>query len=290
MTATPTIAQALARAQSSGLNRHAVRCLVLQALEREPDETAWLLAHDQDALPAAAALRLESALRRLRAGEPLAYITGSVAFYGLRLRVDARVLIPRPDTETLVDWALALLPPAGRVRPSVLDLGTGSGAIALAVRQARPDVRVTGVDASAEALEVACANARRLGLMVDFRLGDWLIGETARYNLIAANPPYIAEGDPHLPGLTHEPLRALTAGDQGLDDLRRIVAQAPGCLQTGGWLVLEHGFDQGPAVRALLDSAPWSQVQTRRDLAGHERCTAAQRAPDGGQSEFTAKK
>ena len=290
MTATRTIAQALTRAQSSGLERLPVRCLMLQALQREPDETAWLLAHDQDALPVEAASRFESALQRLRAGEPLAYITGSVAFYGLRLGVDPRVLIPRPDTETLVDWALALLPPAGQVAPCVLDLGTGSGAIALAIRQARPDARVTGVDASADALAVARANAQRLELSVDFRQGDWLIGETARYDLIAANPPYIAEGDPHLPGLAHEPLRALTAGGEGLDDLRRIVAQAPGCLKSGGWLVLEHGFDQGPAVRALLDSAPWSQVQTRRDLAGHERCTAAQRAPDDGQSEFTAKK
>ena len=281
MTAASTIAQALARNPSSGLERIAIRCLMLKALEREPDESAWLLAHDQDALPVEAALRFESALRRWRAGEPLAYITGSAAFYGMRLRVDPRVLIPRPDTEILVDWALALLPYAGQVSPSVLDLGTGSGAIALAVRRSRPDVRVIGVDASAEALEVARANAQKLGLTVDFRQGDWLIGETTRYDVIVANPPYIAEGDPHLPALAHEPLRALTAGVQGLDDLRRIVAQAPRCLQTRGWLVLEHGYDQGPAVRSLLDSAPWSQVQTRRDLAGHERCTAAQCTPDG---------
>ena len=162
----------------------------------------------------------------------------------------------------------------------MLDLGTGSGAIALAIAQQRPLAQVVAVDASADALAVARANAERLGLRVDMRLGDWLTpvaGE--RLDLIVSNPPYIADTDPHLPALAHEPRQALVSGADGLDDIRRIVAQAPAHLAPGGWLLLEHGWDQAGAVRDLLGTAGFTQVQSRRDLAGIERCSGA-RYPD----------
>lgn len=249
--------------------------LLLHVLEQPTHARAWLLAHDTDPLPEAAADRLQALATRRLAGEPLAYLTGEKAFHGLTLRVDARVLDPRDDTETLVDWALALLPADAPRR--VLDLGTGSGAIALAIAQQRPLAQVVAVDASADALAVARANAERLGLRVDMRLGDWLTpvaGE--RLDLIVSNPPYIADTDPHLPALAHEPRQALVSGADGLDDIRRIVAQAPAHLAPGGWLLLEHGWDQAGAVRDLLGAAGFAQVQSRRDLAGIERCSGGQ--------------
>jgi release factor glutamine methyltransferase len=179
------------------------------------------------------------------------------------------VLVPRPDTETLVDWALELA--AGGRR--VIDLGTGSGAIALAIKRHRPHAVVEAVDASADALEVAAANARALELDVQFRQASWLEGSTSRYDLIVANPPYVAAGDPHLAALRHEPVRALEAGPDGLADIRDIVAQASSRLHPGGWLLLEHGWDQAPAVRGLLGAAGFCQVAGRRDLAGIERCS-----------------
>ncbi|MCA0311970.1 MAG: peptide chain release factor N(5)-glutamine methyltransferase [Proteobacteria bacterium] len=267
-----TLGTALRQLQTDGLPRLEAQMLLLHALGQPPQARAWLLAHDDDALPADAATRLHALATRRLAGEPMAYLTGEKHFHGLRLRVDARVLDPRDDTETLVDWALALLPPDAPRR--VLDLGTGSGAIALAIAHARPRARVTAVDASADALAVARANAGRLGLALELRHGDWLApvaGE--RFDLIVGNPPYIAEGDPHLPALAHEPRSALVSGADGLDDLRRIVATAPAHLAPGGWLLLEHGWDQAAAVRALLAGAGFTQVQSRRDLAGIERCS-----------------
>ena len=210
---------------------------------------------------------------RRAAGEPLAYLTGTRGFHGLTLQVDARVLDPRPDTETLVDWALALPLPADA---RVVDLGTGSGAIALALAAQRPGWRVEAVDASADALAVARANATRLGLAVAFSEGAWLKNVSGHYHAIVSNPPYIATGDPHLAALTHEPLRALASGADGLDDIRKIVAQAPDRLVSGGWLLLEHGHDQAAAVRALLSAAGFRDVQSRRDVPGIERCTGGQ--------------
>jgi release factor glutamine methyltransferase len=154
----------------------------------------------------------------------------------------------------------------------VIDLGTGSGAIALALQAGRPDAQVEAVDRSAAALEVASANARRLGLPVRLRAAHWLQG-AGRYDLVVSNPPYVAAADPHLAALRHEPGEALVAGEDGLDDLRAIIAAAPAHLLPGGWLLLEHGWDQGPSVRDLLAANGFVQVATRRDLGGQERCS-----------------
>ena len=265
-----TLGAALRQLQTGGLPRLEAQMLLLHALGQPPQARAWLLAHDD--------ARLHALATRRPAGEPMAYLTGEKHFHGLRLQVDARVLDPRDDTETLVDWALALLPADAPRR--VLDLGTGSGAIALAIAHARPQARVTAVDASADALTVARANAGQLGLAVTLHHGDWLApvaGE--RFDLIVSNPPYIAEGDAHLPALAHEPRSALVSGADGLDDLRRIVATAPAHLAPGGWLLLEHGWDQAAAVRALLTDAGFTQVQSRRDLAGIERCSGGCHCP-----------
>lgn len=266
-----SVAQALAAAVALGVERLDAQLLLLHALGRAPHDRAWLLAHDTDAMPEAAWAALAAQLSRRLAGEPVAYLLGEKEFHGLDLMVDARVLVPRPDTETLVEWALECL--EGRAAPRVLDLGTGSGAIALALQNARRDARVDAVDASADALAVAQANALRLGLPVRFTQADWLDGAGSGYAVIASNPPYIAAGDPHLPALRHEPVSALVAGAEGLDDIRRIVKTAPAHLAEGGWLLLEHGHDQAAAVRQLLADRGFAEVQSRDDLAGIPRCS-----------------
>ena len=263
--------QLLSAAQAQGLDRLEAQLVLLHALGRSGAQRAWLLAHDTDTAPAEyQAVFVHGVLRRL-AGEPLAYITGQQAFYGLDLLVDARVLVPRPDTETLVDWALEVL--IHTPQAAVLDLGTGSGAIALALKATRPDLHLHAVDFSVEALAVAQANAQRLDLEVDFSQGSWLAGVAGRFHAIVSNPPYIADQDQHLAALTHEPLQALASGADGLDDIRTLITQAPAHLLPGGWLLLEHGYDQAPAVRSLLEAAGFAEVQSRRDLAGVERCS-----------------
>ena len=267
---TTTLAHALAQAQAGGLHRLDAQLLLLHASGRSPQERAWLIAHDTDVLPSDALVLWEAVLERRLRGEPLAYITGHKAFYGLDLLVDARVLDPRSDTETLVDWALQALPPAPQ---RVLDLGTGSGAVALALQHERSLWDVYAMDHSADALAVAQANALRLKLPVQFAQGDWLHGAQGRFHAIVSNPPYVAEGDPHLDALHHEPTMALSSGADGLDAIRTIIASAPTHLHPGGWLLLEHGFEQAQAVCALLTQAGFSEVQTRHDLAGLERCS-----------------
>lgn len=266
-----TVAQALAAAIALGIDRLDAQLLLLHALGRAPHDRAWLLAHDTDALQDEAWSALSTQLSRRLAGEPVAYLLGEKEFHGLDLRVDARVLVPRPDTETLVEWALECL--EGHAAPRVLDLGTGSGAIALALQHARADAQVDAVDASADALAVAQANAQRLGLPVRFALANWLDGAETGYAVIASNPPYIAANDPHLPTLRHEPVSALVAGTDGLDDIRQIVRHAPAHLAEGGWLLLEHGHDQAAAVRQLLAERGFAEVQSREDLAGIQRCS-----------------
>jgi release factor glutamine methyltransferase len=264
--------EALHQAAARGIDRLDAQLLLLHALGRDPHDRAWLLAHDTDTLDTAAAARFLAACERRLQGEPVAYLLGRKEFFGLDLAVDARVLVPRPDTETLVHWALDCMPP----RATVLDLGTGSGAIALALQHARADAQVTAVERSADALTVARTNAARLGLAVQFRQGDWLQGVNGRFDVIVSNPPYIAQADPHLPALAHEPAQALVAGADGLDDLRTIVAQAGAHLVPGGWLLLEHGHDQAGAVRGLLTQAGFADVQSRHDLAGVARCSGGQ--------------
>ena len=271
-----TLAESLRRAQGMGLDRIDAQLLHLLALRRDLHDRAWLLAHDTDELSATVLERLEPLLQRRLDGEPLAYITGSKDFFGLPLLVDSRVLDPRPDTETLVEWALEHMPADASC--DIIDLGTGSGAIALALQQQRPLARVSAVDASADALAVAQTNAERLKLAVHFIQSHWLQSVEGTFDLIVSNPPYIRTDDPHLAALRHEPLQALASGPDGLDDIRTIIEQAPARLKRGSWLLLEHGYDQAASVRNLFTRAGWKNVQSRQDLAGIERCTGAQYA------------
>lgn len=255
---------------------------LLAALPLEPLENRILLCHalgisrvslitqSERALSSAEAAHLDALVQRRLAGEPIAYIVGEREFFGLPFRVGPGVLIPRPDTELIVELSLERLPPRGRL----LDMGTGSGAIAVACAHSRRDASVTALDLSEEALAIARANATANGATVRFLRSDWFaaIGEE-RFELIASNPPYIAAGDAHLSqgDLRFEPVGALTDHADGLAALRNIVDGAPDHLAPGGWLLLEHGYDQAEAVRALLAARGFLEVQSWRDLAGIER-------------------
>ena len=264
-----SVAEALVQARQRGVDRLDAQLLLARQLGRD---RAWLLAHDDAPLADAVWLRFREAVARRADGEPLAYILGEKEFHGLLLQVDKRVLVPRPDTELLVDWALELLPASSAA--DVVDLGTGSGAIALALKHRRPAALVTATDADAGALAVAQINTERLGLAITLRRGHWwgAVPEQ-RFALALSNPPYIAQGDAHLAALHHEPTVALTPGPAGLESLHEIVRDAPAHLLPGAWLLLEHGFDQAPTVQDLLRERGFAQVSTRKDLAGHDRCT-----------------
>jgi len=265
------VAGALAQARAAGVDRLDAQWL-LQHLLRQP--RSWLLAHDDHMLPPAAADAWPALLARRAAGEPLAYVVGEREFCGLTLAVSPHVLVPRPETEELVRWALACAPSAPEA--TAIDLGTGSGAVALALKQQWPAAHITATDASAPALAQAEANARRLGLDLAFAAGDWWQAVPGRrFGLAVSNPPYIAAGDPHLAALQHEPQQALTPGGDGMDALRQIIAGAPPHLLPGAWLLLEHGHDQGEAVCALFTQHGFEQAQTRHDLADLPRCTGA---------------
>lgn len=265
------VTAALARAQAQGIARLDAQLLLGKVLGRP---RVWLIAHGEAALDADAAARFAALCARRAAGEPLAYLVGEKEFHGLTLHIDARVLVPRPETEGLVDWALELLAamPEGA---AVADLGTGSGAIALAIAQARGDARVCAVERSPEALVLAQGNGARLALAVEWLQGDWWAPLAGRhFDLVVANPPYVDAADPHLMALTHEPLTALSPGSDGLAALRAIALGAAAHLKPGGWLLLEHGHEQGDAVRALLSAGGLAQVSTRADLADLPRCSA----------------
>lgn len=268
-----TVAAALAQGRAIGLDRLDACLLLGHVLQRS---RTWVLAHGEAVVGSAEAAAWRALAERRAGGEPLAYLVGTKEFHGLTLSVAPGVLIPRPETELLVDQVLELLRkrPFADAAARVVDLGTGSGAVALACKAAHSVARVFASDASAAALEVACANADRLDIDVEFRLGSWWqpwSGE--RFDVAASNPPYVAAADPHLAALRHEPVMALTAGVAGLDALAAIVGGAPGHLHPHGWLWLEHGFDQAGPVRALLEAAGFSELQTRVDLAGQPRCS-----------------
>jgi release factor glutamine methyltransferase len=233
---------------------------------------SWLYTWPQREVPEHEAERYRQLLAKRRDGQPVAYLVGQREFWSLPLRVNQHTLIPRPETETLVSWALELeLPPQARV----LDLGTGTGAIALALARERPRWQLKGVDSSEDALGVARLNAVMLALeRVGFTRSDWYQAVAGqRFHLLVSNPPYIDAGDHHLQqgDLRFEPRGALVAADEGLADLAQLIAGAPAHLHPGGWLLLEHGYRQGEAVRALLHQAGFGPVATRRDLAGLER-------------------
>jgi release factor glutamine methyltransferase len=268
-----TLAEALRAASAGGLDRLDAQLMLLQVLQRPAEDRAWLLAHDTDALSDRDAQVFCALCARRASGEPLAYIRGRKEFFGLDLLVDRSVLVPRADTEVLVEWALDVTAPDSRV----LDLGTGSGAVALAIKKARPLADVHAVDASTGALEIARCNANRLGLEVRFSHSSWLQQVDGSFDVIVGNPPYVAESDPHLRALAHEPLAALVAGSDGLRELRNIISDAPARLRSGGWLILEHGWNQAEAVRELLRGAGLEDVASRHDLAGIERCSGGRR-------------
>jgi release factor glutamine methyltransferase len=234
---------------------------------------AYLYAHGDEPRGSNDTQRIAHALEQYRGGTPVAYITGRRDFWTLTLDVDPAVLIPRPETELLVELALQRLSRNARV----LDLGTGSGAIALAIKRERGECAVTGTDLSADAIAVAKRNAERHQLDVDLRIGDWYAVVDGAFDVIVSNPPYIRADDPHLSALVGEPTLALVGGADGLDALRTIVSGAPDHLISGGHLLVEHGFDQADHVRRMFERAGFRRVTTHRDVAGHERVTLGER-------------
>ena len=236
-------------------------------------DDVWLVAHSRDQLTTEQIEKFAAVVVRRRAGEPVAYITGTREFFGLEFNVSPAVLIPRPETELLVEWALERITLGANVR--VLDLGTGSGCVAISIARERPHALVVALDNSVAALEVARTNARRHEVG-NLKVGksDWYSVVTSeRFNVIVANPPYIAADDAHLSegDLRFEPAAALASGKDGLDAIRLIVGSAPQYLNHGGWIAFEHGYDQAERCRQLLQDAGFAQVFSRRDLAGIER-------------------
>jgi len=260
-----TVADALKAARTK-LPASEARQLLGQVLDRP---AAWLIVHDEQVLDEDELLAFASVVARRAGGEPVAYLIGYREFYGRDFAVSPSVLIPRPETELLVETALAGVGTGGTAR--ILDLGTGSGCIAITLALEIPQAQVTAVDASEAALDVARRNGERLGVQLRLLQSDWFAALTGeRFDLILANPPYISAGDPHLAAgdLRHEPSSALASGVDGLAAIRRIVAAAPAHLVSGGQLWLEHGYDQGDAVRELLVAAGFADIEQRRDLAG----------------------
>lgn len=261
--------------ESPGLDAELLICRAIDV------PRAYLYAHPEDEPDAAALERIESAVSRRLDGEPMAYITGSREFWSLPLAVSPATLVPRPETERLVELALDVMP--RRAACAVLDLGTGSGAIACAIARDRPAAAVVGVDISSGALDVAALNARELRLSnVEWLHGDWTAPVAGRrFDVVLSNPPYVASDDEALANLRHEPVAALAAGRDGLDAIRRLAAEVPGVIVAGGALLIEHGATQAPAVHALLSARGWAEIACHNDYAGLPRVTVARwPAPD----------
>lgn len=275
------VQQAIDAAKAMGIDQLDAQLLLLFALGRTSRERAWLLAHDKDLLLQDEQNQYMALLQRRAIGVPVAYLTGEKEFYGRRFSVDKRVLIPRPDTETLVDWAKGLLPAQDGMSDSpikVLDLGTGSGILAIILKSLLPQtLDVTAVDVSTDALHVAALNASEVlpaQQNIRFLQGSWFEAVAdEKFDLIVSNPPYIAQEDPHLDALSHEPHSALVSGVDGLDDIRVIIGSAKRYLSPGGWILIEHGYDQAQAVQALFTKAGFTEVQTRQDLGSNDRVT-----------------
>ncbi|MEQ1806123.1 MAG: peptide chain release factor N(5)-glutamine methyltransferase [Burkholderiaceae bacterium] len=268
-----TVAQALASARTSGLDALDAQVLLAKSLKRP---RSWLLAYGDAQIDAGRLGEFAAWVARRARGEPLAYLTGEKEFCGLLLHVGPAVLIPRPETEHLVQWGVEILRErlAAIGEAQVLDLGTGSGAIALAVKAAHPAARLVASDVDANALSMAQHNAKRLALDIEFQQGPWWAAVAPQtFHLVLCNPPYVSSSDPHLAALTFEPQRALTPGATGLEALQSVVQNAPEHLHAAAWLLVEHGFDQAGQVRELMQRRGFAEVQTRRDLAGHARCT-----------------
>jgi release factor glutamine methyltransferase len=271
-TSTPLRLETLLRQAGERIEASDARPLLAHALGKP---VSWLFAHGDQTIEAPALRRFQALLEAREAGRPVAYLIGRRGFWTLDLAVTADTLIPRPETELLVELALARLPAGLPLR--VADLGTGSGAIALAIGVERPQCSVVATDASAAALQVARGNARDHAIAnVQFREGSWfapLAGE--RFDLIVSNPPYIADGDAHLAqgDLRFEPAAALSSGRDGLDDIRELIRGAGNFLRLDGWLLLEHGVDQGAAIRQLFAAAGFVEVATERDLESRDRVT-----------------
>jgi release factor glutamine methyltransferase len=275
-----TVGAALSQARTQGLDRLDAQLLLARTVQRP---RAWLMAHEDAALSDAQQARFAADCQRRAEGEPLAYLLGEREFHGLMLHITPEVLVPRPDTETLVDWALELLagPLSAEMEPHVADLGTGSGAIALALKHGHPGARVCALDLSAAAVDLARANAATHRLEIEFMVGDWWLPLAGRrFHLVLSNPPYVAQADPHLRALRHEPLQALSPGSNGLSALAHIARHAPQHLLPGGWLLLEHGHEQAEAVGRTLGDAGFMSVCTRTDLAGLPRCTGGRLGPE----------
>lgn len=282
-----TVAQALASARESGLDALDALVLLAKCLDQP---RAWLLAFDDAQLDPGRCGDFAALVARRARGEPLAYLTGEKEFCGLLLQVGPAVLIPRPETEHLVQWGVEILREqfACIAEAQVLDLGTGSGAIALAVKAAHPAARLVASDVDAHALSLAQHNAKRLSLNVEFQQGPWWAAVASQtFHLVLCNPPYVSSSDPHLDALAFEPQPALTPGATGLEALQSVVQNAPEHLRATAWLLVEHGFDQAAQVRELMQRRGFTEVQTRCDLAGHPRCTGGcwpGRSSGGGEA------
>ena len=288
LSARSTIDQALLGAKAKGLQPLEAQLLMLHALGRQAVQRTWLIAHGNEHISKEALACFEDHVNQRLDHVPLSYLTGQREFYGLTLHIDARVLDPRADTETLVDWAIELIDAQCKgfdtPQPQVLDMGTGSGAIALAIKANQPQASLWALDQSPAALEVAQKNALDLGLEVEFFQSHWFQAlntpsankHPKRFDVIVSNPPYIAPQDPHLRDLVHEPLDALLAKGGGWADILQICTQAQHHLKAGGWLLLEHGYDQSHRVREILQNLGYIHIQSRYDLTGIERCTGAQ--------------